>query len=96
MEDVVKEPRKETVVKESKLLQTVKQGEVFKTLLDVEDLVKSLEAQHHPLKIFKSESVDSYNKKVGQYYNRGMHFVWGLYVDTTVLVLALASCLVSL
>ena len=42
---------KETVVKESKLLQ-----EVFKTLLDVEDLVKSLEAQHHPLKIFKSES----------------------------------------
>ena len=56
MEDGVKEPRKEAVVKESKLLQTVKQGEVFKTLLDVEDLVKSLEAQHHPLKIFKSES----------------------------------------
>ena len=56
MEDGVKEPRKETVVKELKLLQMVKQGEVFKTLLDVEDLVKSLEAQHHLLKIFKSES----------------------------------------
>jgi len=52
----VKESRKETVVKESKLLQTVKQGEVFKMLLDLEDLIKSLEAQHHPLKIFKSES----------------------------------------
>jgi len=43
---------------------TVKQGEVFKTLLDVENLVKSLEAQHHPLKVYKSESVESYNKKV--------------------------------
>ena len=51
-----------TMEKSEKL--TVKQGEVFKTLLDVENLVKSLEAQHHPLKVYKSESVESYNKKV--------------------------------
>ena len=42
--------QKEIVAKELKPLQTVKQGEIFDTLLDVEKLIKSLEAQHCPSK----------------------------------------------
>ena len=42
--------------------QFVKKGDTFQTLGDVES--KTLEAQHHPLKIYKSESIESYNKKV--------------------------------
>ena len=44
--------------------QLVKKSDVFRSLTDVESFIKSLEARHHPLKVYKSESVESYNKKV--------------------------------
>ena len=44
--------------------QFVKKGDTFQTLGDVKSSIKTLEAQHHPLKIYKSESIESYNKKV--------------------------------
>ena len=50
--------------------QLVKKGDAFQTLADVENLIKTLEAHHHPLKIYRSESVGSYNKKVVR------SFVW--------------------
>ena len=44
--------------------QLIKKSDTFQTLDDVESFIKSLEVQHHPLKVYKSESVESYNKKV--------------------------------
>ena len=44
--------------------QLVKKGDTFQTLDEVESFIKALEAQHHPLKVYKSESIESYNKKV--------------------------------
>lgn len=44
---------------------TVAPGQVFKTLDDIERFIMSLQVDHHhPLKVYKSESVESYNKKV--------------------------------
>ena len=43
--------------------QVVKKGSIFDTLADVESFIKTLEAHHHPLKIYKYGSVESYNKK---------------------------------
>ena len=43
----------------------INSGQVFKTMNDVEDAIKYLQDKHHhPLKVYKSESVESYNKKV--------------------------------
>ena len=44
--------------------QLVKKGDTFQTLGDMESFIKALETQHHPLKVYKSESIESYNKKV--------------------------------
>ena len=41
--------------------QFVKKGNTFQTLDDVESFINTLQAQHHPLKIYKSES--SYSPK---------------------------------
>ena len=43
---------------------TVTPGQVFKTVDEIERFIMRLQIDHHPLKVYKSESVESYNKKV--------------------------------
>ena len=43
---------------------TVTPGQVFKTVDEIERFIMHLKIDHHPLKVYKSESVESYNKKV--------------------------------
>ena len=39
-------------------------GKTFATITDVEKVIQSLQNEHHPLKVLKCDTVESYNKKV--------------------------------
>ena len=45
-------------------LSGISVGRTFTRITDVEDIIQSLQKEHHPLKVFKCDTVEAYNKKV--------------------------------